>query len=188
MVPSSFSANTKMTAHYEKTKNETINYLSQLQSEINYRTDLSISRLNSYRTKMIKDLEMQKRIVHERDSSRENYETDDMDETKKDFDFNETIIKQTHTQNDNNNNNLMSKNLDPNCCELSKLRLSLTPNTQSTDSTASLTHITNVSSYTASSIHKEMKHESFISFAFSILFLFYIYLWFILINRQRVFI
>ncbi len=194
MVTSSFNVNTfnvKMTAHYEKSKNETINYLNQLQNEINYRTDLSISRLNSYRSKMIKDLEMQKRIVHERDNSREDYETDDMDETKKGFNLNETIIKHTQTTNDNNNNNLTIKNLDPDCCEISKLRLSLTPVTTSTDSTSSLTHITTVSSDTTSLIHKEMKQphrESFISMGFSFIFIIYIFLWFILINKQKVFI
>lgn len=217
MVNSSFNINTKLTTHYEKSKNEMINYLNQLQNEINYRTDVSISRLNGYRSKMIKDLEAHKRIVCERDSfcHRDDEQPDDMDETKKVFDLNDTIIKQTnHTPaaattttttptNDNNNNNLTHKNdQDASCCgDASKLRLSITP-TANTDSTSSLTHITTASSVTASLIHNEMKSPiagsvdemlfpilgQSISFIFFLLSSAYILVWFVLINRLKVFI
>lgn len=187
----------KSNALIRKSKNEMINYFNSLQNEINHRTDLSINRLNNYRHRMIKDLEIQKRLVIEE----EDLESDEIDESK--VDLNETIVKRLSDNEANeNNNNLTVINHSEDSLLLNnkpfKLVLSPTPTKSSIiDSTTSLTNITSTSANTAQNStcynfyetrYLQFGNRSLFSITFYVIFFSFMFVWFITRNKLRVFI
>jgi len=181
----------KSNAYIKRSKNEMINHFNSLQNEINHRTELTINRLNNHRHRMIKDLEIQKRLVIEE----EVLDSDETDESK--TDLNETIVKQD-TNTDSNNQTLRN---DPiNYCDnshKSKIKLSLSPTpTRSliTDSSSSLSNFTasTANSFKSATSLNQSNHEvkqtqSIFSRIFFVLFFVYIFIWFVKCNRLRVF-
>jgi len=169
--------------HLKKTKHELINYFNSLQNEIDYRTDLSINRLNTYRYKMIKNIEMQKKAIQIDDQDRNN---------------NETIVRNNALY----TNNLTIRN-NNDSCNMSNLISSLFTHSSddksinTLDTTSSLTHLTFATSTnseatearavvtTAIKANKKIKNESVFSLIIFSFFFIYIFLWFILCKKIK---
>lgn len=172
--------------HLKKTKHELINYFNSLQNEIDYRTDLSINRLNTYRYKMIKNIEMQKKAIQIDEQDRNN---------------NETIVRNNALYTNNltirNNNNNDSFNMS-NLISSLFTHSSDDKSINTLDTTSSLTHLTFATSTNSEATearavvtkaikaNKKIKNESIFSLIIFSFFFIYILLWFIICKKIKI--